>query len=234
MGSKSQTIGYWYELAWHDGLSVGPLDAYLELRGGTKPAWTGRLTASATVSINEENLWGGEKDQGGIVGSMAVMFGEASQMPNAYLVNAFGVQTVAWRGVATVAFEGGKWGANNPYAQKRSHKVERIKKGWDGDACWYAAKAAILLVGSTPAGEGSDIRWMGSGGFGLIRPLSYDGTWTGAGDVAIDYGLGGIVRIGSTLFSVGYGSTNIQVADISAPTVFTAGAAKPTMDNEGF
>lgn len=146
MGSKKQTIGYWYELAWHDGLCTGPLDAYLEMRGGTKPAWTGRLTSSATVSINEENLWGGEKDQGGIVGSMAVMFGEATQTPNAYLVSTFGPQTVAWRGVATVAFEGGKWGANNPYAQKRSHKVERIKKGWDGDACWYEAKAVVPLA----------------------------------------------------------------------------------------
>lgn len=149
MGSKKVTTGYWYELAWHDGLCLGPLDAYLEFRAGTKTAWSGRETYSTTIYINAPDLWGGEKDQGGIVGPLSLMFGDATQTPSPYLVSTFGDQTTAWRGIATVAFEGGKYGANNPYAQKRAHKVERIKQGWDGDACWYPAKAAVPLGGET-------------------------------------------------------------------------------------
>lgn len=146
MGSKKVTTGYWYELAWHDGLCLGPLDAYLEFRAGTKTAWSGRETYNTTLQINAPDLWGGEKDQGGIVGPLSLMFGDVTQIPNPYLVSTFGDQTTAWRGVATVVFEGGKYGANNPYAQKRSHKVERIKQGWDGGGCWYPAKAAVPLI----------------------------------------------------------------------------------------
>lgn len=147
MGGKNKkvTTGYWWEVALHDGLCLGPLDAFLEFRPGTKTAWAGRITASTTININQPNLWGGEKDQGGVVGPLAVMFGEADQLPNAYLTGAFGNQTVAWRGIATVALEGARYGANNPWPQKRAYKVERIKQGWDA-GCWYEAKAAVPLI----------------------------------------------------------------------------------------
>ncbi|HEY1036341.1 MAG TPA: hypothetical protein VGE09_15300 [Pseudoxanthomonas sp.] len=154
MGGKNKkvTTGYWWEVALHDGLCLGPLDAFLEFRPGTKTAWAGRITASTTISINQPDLWGGEKDQGGVVGPLAVMFGEADQLPNAYLTGVFGNQTVAWRGIATVALEGARYGANNPWPQKRAYKVERIKQGWDA-GCWYEAKAAVPIIeggGSVP------------------------------------------------------------------------------------
>jgi hypothetical protein len=159
MGGKNKkvTTGYWWEVAFHDGLCLGPLDAFLEWRPGTKTAWSGRITASATITINQPDLWGGEKDQGGVVGPLNVMFGEATQLPNAYLTGVFGNQTVAWRGIATVAFEGGRYGANNPWPQKRAYKVERIKQGWD-DGCWYPEKAAVPLLQPGAGGSG------GSGG----------------------------------------------------------------------
>ncbi|MFN3704333.1 hypothetical protein [Thermomonas sp.] len=155
MGGKNKkvTTGYWWEVALHDGLCLGPLDAFLEFRPGTKTAWSGRITASTTISINQPDLWGGEKDQGGVVGPLAVMFGEADQLPNAYLTGAFGNQTVAWRGIATVALEGARYGANNPWPQKRAYKLERIKQGWDA-GCWYEAKAAVPLGGSGGGGPG--------------------------------------------------------------------------------
>lgn len=152
--SKKITTGYHYRPAFHDGLCLGPLDAYLEFRPGTKTAWSGRITASATITINQPDLWGGEKDQGGVVGPLNVMFGEATQLPNAYLTGVFGNQTVAWRGIATVAFEGGRYGANNPWPQKRAYKVERIKQGWD-DGCWYPEKAAVPLLNPGAAGGDS-------------------------------------------------------------------------------
>jgi hypothetical protein len=140
--SKKSVVGYWYKLLYHAGLCKGPFDAFLEFRGGDKTAWKGELTASGTLSINQPKLWGGEKDQGGIVSDVDVMFGEPTQAPNAYLLANLGSQVPAWRGLGTLVFKGGKYGAMNPYPQKASYKVRKIKAGWDGD-CWYPEKAEI-------------------------------------------------------------------------------------------
>lgn len=142
-GSKA-TVGYWYKVAYHSGLTAGPIDAFLEFRGGDKVAWTGNLTGSGTITINALNLWGGEKDQGGISGDVDVMFGEATQEPNGYLLATFGNQVPAWRGIATLVFKGGRYGAMNPYPQKPSYKFQRILAGWD-DECWYPETAVVAV-----------------------------------------------------------------------------------------
>lgn len=158
MGASSGgEAGRHYRVAWHDGLCLGPLDAYCALEAGTKMVWEGRVTASSAWQIEQPQLWGGEKDQGGVQGRIRVMFGEADQQPNAYLTGIFGDQTVAWRGIATVAWEGGRWGANNPNPQPWSHLVERIKQGWDNDECWYPETAAIPLVDAGATGGGMGV-----------------------------------------------------------------------------
>lgn len=156
--SKSATVGYWYNVLYHGGLGIGPIDAFLEFRGGDKAAWKGELTSSGTIDINAPNLWGGEKDQGGIVGAMDVMFGEATQEPNAYLLANLGPQVPAWRGLATVVFKGGKYGAMNPYPQKASYKIRKVTKGWDNDDCWYPEKATITF-GADRRGVSGETAW---------------------------------------------------------------------------
>lgn len=148
--SKSTTVGYHYRPAFHVGLVGRPIDAFLEYRAADKTAWAGELTASGRIQIDAPDLFGGEKDQGGIVGPVDVMFGEPDQMPNPYLVEVFGSQTVAWRGMTTLVFAGGRFGAMNPYQQKSAYKIRKIKAGWDGDwgedPCWYPETAEIPLL----------------------------------------------------------------------------------------
>lgn len=61
-------------------------------------------------------------------------------------------QIPAWRGLATVSFRGGWYGANNPYPQKPSFLFRAIKVGWEGDvnwdgsACWYPEKAEVPVT----------------------------------------------------------------------------------------
>lgn len=148
--SKSTTVGYHYRPAFHVGLVGRPIDAFLEYRAADKTAWAGELTASGRIQIDAPDLFGGEKDQGGIVGPVDVMFGEPDQVPNPYLVEVFGDQTVAWRGMTTLVFAGGRFGAMNPYQQKSAYKIRKIKAGWDGDwgddPCWYPETAEIPLL----------------------------------------------------------------------------------------
>jgi hypothetical protein len=187
MGKSSKpTIGFWYRVAYHHGLTIGPIDKFLEFRGGDKIAWQGVLSASGTISVNTPNLWGGEKDQGGIVGNLAVMFGEPTQVPNPYLVSVFGPQTAAWRGFATVAFEGGRYGAMNPYPQPASYKISRILQGWDGGTAWYPEKAPIQFEVSpeVPLGMGPVSRLDFDGSYDDIAGI----TWTPEGGVSLSSG----------------------------------------------
>ncbi len=142
MGGKSKpTIGYWYDMLLHFGLCRGPIDALLEFRGGEKTAWSGEATGG-TLAINARELWGGEKAEGGIEGELDVMLGGADQEPSARLAGILGDQQSAFRGRATVAFQG-LYGAFNPYPKPASWKVRRIFEGWDDDTCWYPEKAAV-------------------------------------------------------------------------------------------
>jgi len=177
--SSSQTIGYHYRVAYHVGLTRGPIDAFLEFRAADKTAWnggaqewftggkairkrgsgipinyefeaaTGPLTASGRFFIGAPNLFGGPKDQGGIVGPVDVMFGESTQLPNAYLQSVFGNQVAAWRGMTTLVFAGGQFGAMNPMPQKPAYKICKIINGWDGEGCWYPEKAVIVSGNDT-------------------------------------------------------------------------------------
>lgn len=142
-GSKKADVGTWYYVAIHFVLGY-PADALLGWHVGDKTAWSGRVVANTGIPVRQANLLGGEKDQGGVEGTLRVEFGGDDQLPNAYLTSVFGPQTVAWRGFTTVAWEGGKYGANNPYPQPSSFTGEWIKAMWEG-GCWYPTVADIPL-----------------------------------------------------------------------------------------
>lgn len=146
-GSKKQTVGYWYNWAMHFGWCKGPVDAFLEFRAGDKTAWSGRMTASGQININQPNLWGGEDSTsggaGGIVGAMDIMFGEATQAPNTYLASTFGPVQSAHRGKFSTVFRGGKFGAFIANPKPVSAKIERILADWQDGVVWYPQKAVI-------------------------------------------------------------------------------------------
>jgi len=153
--SKKVTSSYWYRLILHLGLGKGPLDALLEVRGGDRVAWSGRMTASGIFNIHQPNLYGGEGSEGGIDGDFELMMGESDQAVNPYMVDNFGEAQSAYRGRATILCRGARIGAGNPYPKPLYFKVERILKGWDdldyeGDECWNPNFAQIEIPGSNP------------------------------------------------------------------------------------
>lgn len=131
MGKGSgPVIGFRYSMGLHMGLCVGPVDALLQINGGDdKVAYSTPITSSTAFTINLPELYGGDKKEGGIVGSGWVMMGEATQMPNPYLLAELGTPMPAFRGLCTVVFNG-EVGALSPYIKAWAFKVRKTKAGW--------------------------------------------------------------------------------------------------------
>ncbi|MFC5525203.1 discoidin domain-containing protein [Rhodanobacter ginsengisoli] len=123
------TIGFWYQMGIMFGLSTGPIDALRKITGGGRLAWSGNVTASGPISINAPNLYGGEKKEGGIQGTADLMMGEATQMPNDYLISQLGTPMPAFRGKVMLVFRG-IVGAMNPYVKAWGFQVQRWTAGW--------------------------------------------------------------------------------------------------------
>lgn len=63
----------------------GPVDAVTELRFGQRTGWAGRITGTQSIFINQPNLFGGNKQEGGVVGQVDIEFGDPTQPQNPYL-----------------------------------------------------------------------------------------------------------------------------------------------------
>lgn len=147
MGSKkAQVVGYRYYMGLHFGLCYGPADQLQAVKAGDRIAWIGNVTNNATVSINQPNLFGGDKKEGGIAGALDVNMGGAAQGANAYLQSRIGAAIPAFRGIVSAVWNGGLVAANNPYVKPWAFRVKRILQGWSTGAAWYPEKAQIAGI----------------------------------------------------------------------------------------
>jgi len=152
-GGKSEdvTVGFRYYMGLHMAVCHGPVDEVSALIVGDRLAWSGSVTANATISVNAPNLFGGEEKEGGIQGSLDVAMGGPAQVVNSYLQARIGGVVPAFRGVLALIYRGGLVACNNPYIKKWAVKVKRITQGWGPDGVWYSAKAEVPSVGMNPA-----------------------------------------------------------------------------------
>lgn len=77
---SSYTKGYKYFFGIHMGICRGPVDELVEVRVGDRTAWTGNVTENAEVPVSAPTLFGGEDGEGGVDGTMCVMFGGDTQV----------------------------------------------------------------------------------------------------------------------------------------------------------
>lgn len=129
-GGGSQVIGYRYYFGLHMGVCRGPVDELVAIRVGEKCAWRGSITGSAGFPINNPNLFGGDKGEGGIDGFGITQFGDASQGPLAALEQLTGVPQPSFRGMFTLFFDG-LVTSLNPYPKAWKMRVRRTLNGWD-------------------------------------------------------------------------------------------------------
>ena len=146
MGSKKVKIGYVYYMGLHMTLCRGPVDELRTIMVGDKEAWTGSATGNVEFKINKPDLFGGEKKEGGIAGTLAVLMGDATQAVHERLARMLGGLVPAFRGVTSVFYDG-ELCALTVYPKKWAFRVRRTVKGWQGGAAWYPDKCAIWLNG---------------------------------------------------------------------------------------
>lgn len=152
--SKKTTTGYRYFFGIHMGLSRGPVDEVIEIRVGDKMVWQGNMVDTSTVNINAPDVFGGEKREGGVVGTFDLMMGKPDQTATPGLVSMIGRALPGFRKMCT-AFFNGQIAANSPYPKPWKMRMRRSVKGWQNDAPWYPEKARIVLQGQ-PLKPGDD------------------------------------------------------------------------------
>ncbi len=75
---KAQTVGFRYYFDIHFALGK-KVDEVCAIRASGKTAWKGSITSNGQVRINAPELFGGDKGEGGLDGTLDVLFGEEDQ-----------------------------------------------------------------------------------------------------------------------------------------------------------
>lgn len=149
-GKKKVVIGYKYYMGMLLGICSGKRnDADLmeltKIIVGDRGAWSGSVTESSSIYINSPDLFGGEKNEGGIQGTVDVMMGESTQTKNGYLVRTMPGVIPAFRGMLGLALRQVYVTAMNPYIKKWAPEVKYIFRAWN------SAEAQINGTEANPA-----------------------------------------------------------------------------------
>lgn len=141
---KSVTVGFWYYIGMFMGICRGPVNAIRSIKVGDRIARDTPITNSGSYYIDQPELFGGETGEGGVQGTLDVMFGYENQTAVSRLVTMIGRALPGFRGRTTVFFDG-KFTAMNPYPKKWSFRIQRHTAGWDNNFAWYIDKARIVM-----------------------------------------------------------------------------------------
>lgn len=136
--SKKVTIGYKYYLGMHMILCHGPVDSITKIVAGEKEAWTGNVTTNQQIIVNNPELYGGEKKEGGVSGKVDFMMGGPTQAKNDYLIAQLGSVIPAFRGVVSAVLRCCYVAAMSPYVKPWAFLVKRCPA-----RTWYPATAEI-------------------------------------------------------------------------------------------
>lgn len=139
--SKKQTVGYKYYLGMHMILCHGPVDFLRKITVDGKTLINGAYQ-DGQLSVNRPDLFGGEKREGGVSGTLDFETGLPTQGRNSYLQARLGSNIPAFRGVCGVVLRQMYLGVN-PYLKRWAFRLQRIHTRQDGVEQWYDATSEI-------------------------------------------------------------------------------------------
>lgn len=105
-GGKQEVVEY--RMSIHVGIGHA-LDAVTEIRVDEKVAWSGRVETNTAVNINRPELFGGQRKEGGLVGTVQFLMGRDDQVLPAAAAARYRLapdDCPAHRGVTTLMFHG--------------------------------------------------------------------------------------------------------------------------------
>jgi concanavalin A-like lectin/glucanase superfamily protein/uncharacterized protein DUF2793/putative tail protein len=154
---SSSTVGYRYFLGMMMHFCRGPVDSFTRIEAGDKQAWAGDVTSNSTIQITSENLFGGEKQEGGLWGAVEFMFGGMTQTLGDYMRGQVAAPHPGFRGVAGLVYRqglqiimirkfaagGGGYIGTNGYVKPWAVTMTRVLKGWHNDVVWYPEAALV-------------------------------------------------------------------------------------------
>jgi hypothetical protein len=123
------------------------VDSVFLVRADGKVFYDLEITDNLDVDVYADQLFGGDKGEGGLYGVLSFYFGKFDQIiPFGTQIRNImaGLRVPQMRGVLT-SFYDGEIGANNPYPKAWQYRIRRAVKGWKNDECWYPEKAMIRL-----------------------------------------------------------------------------------------
>ncbi len=161
-GNEQRVTDYYMSL--HYGIASGPAKL-LELKMADKVMWKGQLERPTAIGINEPQLFGGKKSEGGAIGMAQFFPGGPDQKMTTFLAQKYGRSRstmTGYRYISSFALTelapssalledmdlvgnptgpsrraGFDYSSNSPYLRDVSAKISRIFTGWKSD------KAAI-------------------------------------------------------------------------------------------
>jgi len=186
--SENITTGYRYYLGIQAVFCSGEIDEVIEIRFDDKvPAQSISLMGDITnVSINDQEIFGGEESEGGLQGDVYMYRGTMTQDPDDYLESVIGDDLPAWRGICYGVCRAMYLGMS-PYIKPIAAVLRRCPNSLgltggheniDGDA--NPAAMIYELLTSPPA----------SNGLGISPGLLDIASFQDVGDTLADEGLG--------------------------------------------
>lgn len=172
-------IGHRYFVGMHFALCHSGVEFLYSVRVAEKVAWSGTQALPGSISINAPELFGGIKKEGGIVGTLDLQDGNATQTLNSYLGSQL-TDSPAYRGISAFIWRGGEVGT--------SHFI----KPWSFELGRYPSN-----LGFSPIGDDLNPAEM-------IWELMLNSTWA-LGLPSSNLGSASFIAAGTTLESEGMG-----------------------------
>jgi hypothetical protein len=117
-----------YFMSIHFGVCTGPVDDITGIYVGEKTAWEGSLADGQTLYINNPELFGGIKKEGGVSGNVSALYGAQAQVISNAIKARFNADTSlvpSFRGLTSLFFNSFYWCANSPYLRPVWVRVRR-------------------------------------------------------------------------------------------------------------
>jgi hypothetical protein len=182
--SKRQTIGYKYYVGLDLALCLGPGVVLKRIWAGKHTVWSGTVSTEDVVSIDEPELFGGEKQRGGLQGDVAFYPGDFSATQDAYVAGFVGSDLPRYGGICHAVFRSFYVGTS-PQLEPFSFELQRLT-----DGLGLGAKAIVNGVDMNPMELLYDAvaqRW---GRLGIDVADLDVASWTACGNTLYDEGNG--------------------------------------------